>query len=73
MRALMSLKELGSESKGHRKAAADHLRKSRKAISAMEKASETRIAKSYKTMADNQEWLDDERAKSTSREAGDLK
>jgi transcriptional regulator len=69
----MGLKQLGTESRSHRKAAADHLRKSRKAITAAEKASETRIAKSYKTLADNQDWLDDERAKSARREAGHLK
>ena len=65
----MDSKELSSESRSHRKAAADHLRKSRTVITAAEKASETRIAKSYKTMADNQDWLDNERAKTALREA----
>jgi hypothetical protein len=58
---------MSDESKKHRKAAADHLRKSRKAITSSEQASEMRMAKSYKTMAENQEWLDDERAKATQR------
>jgi hypothetical protein len=45
----------------------DHLRKSRKAVTSAEKASETRKAKSYKTMADNQDWLDNERLKASNR------
>ena len=57
------MREVSSESKKHRKAAADHLRKSRNAATPTEKASETRIAKSYKTMATNQGWLDSERAR----------
>jgi len=57
------MSEFSSESKKHRKAAADHLRKSRSAATPTEKASETRVAKSYQTMATNQDWLDRERAR----------
>jgi hypothetical protein len=63
----MRSKDESDESKKHRKAAADHLRKSRKAVTSAEKASETRKAKSYKTMADNQDWLDNERLKASNR------
>jgi hypothetical protein len=63
----MSSRVISSESKKHRKAAADHLRKSRKVNTSTEKASEMRIAKSYKTMATNQDWLDTERVNAASR------
>jgi len=65
----MSSRAISSESKKHRNAAAVHLRKSRKATTSSEKAAETRIAKSYKTMAANQDWLDNERAKVVNRAA----
>jgi hypothetical protein len=68
----MSPKEISSEAKSHREAAANHLRKSRNATTAAEKASEVRKARSYETMANNQDWLDNERAKVTRREAGNL-
>jgi hypothetical protein len=55
------------ESEKHRRAAADHLRKSQKATTAFEKTSEQRLSMSHKTMADNQDWLDDQSAKATSR------
>jgi hypothetical protein len=59
----MRSRETSSKSKKHRKAAADHLRKSRSAVTPAEKASEKRIANSYKTMATNQDWLDREGGK----------
>lgn len=65
----MSPKAISSESSKHRKAAADHLRKSRAATTPSEKVSETRIAKSYKTMAANQDWLDTEGAKTEGRKS----
>ena len=58
---------MSDEAKKHRKAAADHLRKSQEATTPDEKASEARIAKSHKTMADNQDWLDEERRRTASR------
>ena len=59
---------MSDEAQKHRKAAADHLRKSQEATTPDEKASETRISKSHQTMADNQNWLDEERRKAAGRE-----
>jgi hypothetical protein len=61
---------MNDEAKQHRQTAADHFRRARKATTASEKASETRAAKSYKSMADNQEWLDRVRAKVAERKLG---
>lgn len=59
---------MSEQSQKSRQAAAEHFRKARTASTVSEKASETRAAKSHKTMADNQEWLDRERDKVVKRE-----
>jgi hypothetical protein len=66
--ALARDRKMNDESNKYRQSAADHFRKARKATTASEKKSETRTAKSYKTMADNEEWVDRERAKIVKRE-----
>jgi hypothetical protein len=63
MKALSEDRKSNNESQKHRQSAADHFRKARHATTASEKAAEIHTAKSYKTMAENQDWVDRERAK----------
>jgi hypothetical protein len=67
LEAQMQTPTTNDESRKHRKSAADHLRKSLTAGTPAEKAEETRMAKSYKTMAENEEWLVGEKQRAAER------
>jgi hypothetical protein len=58
---------MSNESKGHRKAAADHLRASRKATTAEGKSARVKSAASEKELASNEEWLAGEKNRSRRR------
>jgi hypothetical protein len=58
---------MSEESSKHRKSAADHLRASRNAKDAPDKARDLNIAASYKHLAHNAEWSEGEKERSRRR------